>query len=50
MSKPIPTADDAPEMPAVGKGRATPTRAEREAALEETHGPDRSPTPTAPRS
>ncbi|MFD5225817.1 DUF3043 domain-containing protein [Microbacterium sp. NPDC058342] len=33
MSKPIPAAnDDAPETPAVGKGRATPTRAEREAA------------------
>ncbi|MFD5215194.1 DUF3043 domain-containing protein [Microbacterium sp. NPDC058345] len=31
---PTPTAsnDDAPETPAVGKGRATPTRAEREAA------------------
>ena len=32
MSKPTPEANDAPETPAVGKGRATPTRAEREAA------------------
>lgn len=31
MPNPTP-ADDAPETPAVGKGRATPTRAEREAA------------------
>lgn len=32
MPKLTPAADDAPEMPTVGKGRATPTRAEREAA------------------
>ncbi|MFJ4045528.1 DUF3043 domain-containing protein [Microbacterium sp. NPDC089987] len=32
MPNPTPAADDAPETPAVGKGRATPTRAEREAA------------------
>lgn len=32
MPNPITPADDAPETPAVGKGRATPTRAEREAA------------------
>lgn len=32
MSKPTPAADDAPETPAAGKGRPTPTRAEREAA------------------
>ncbi|WP_193596309.1 DUF3043 domain-containing protein [Microbacterium sp. YJN-G] len=32
MPKPTPSADDAPETPAAGKGRATPTRAEREAA------------------
>ncbi len=32
MPTPTPAADDAPETPAVGKGRATPTRAEREAA------------------
>ncbi|BDZ37917.1 DUF3043 domain-containing protein [Microbacterium suwonense] len=32
MPKPTPAADDAPETPAVGKGRPTPTRAEREAA------------------
>ncbi|MBD8012944.1 DUF3043 domain-containing protein [Microbacterium sp. Re1] len=32
MSNPTPAADDARETPAVGKGRATPTRAEREAA------------------
>lgn len=32
MPKPTPAADDAPQTPVVGKGRATPTRAEREAA------------------
>ena len=32
MPNATPAADDAPETPAVGKGRATPTRAEREAA------------------
>ncbi|GAA3944731.1 DUF3043 domain-containing protein [Microbacterium soli] len=32
MPKSTPEADDAPQTPAVGKGRPTPTRAEREAA------------------